>query len=230
MSFNPPHTPYLVAETGINHNGDADLLQALVRAAIECRFSAVKFQYFLVDTLDRPAEVRAKLADVALPLTDIVVAANMARTLGLGVILTTFCGESLAAAEAHGFEWDAYKLSHIESTDEQRVEAVKATGRPYILSAKWGCKFTEAEQSLWCCGHYPTPINDVAWTALRYYAGFSDHTGDVRAGGLAAAFGAKIIEAHVALTPGGLDEPVNIVGKDRMLQYAKLAKQMGEAA
>ena len=78
--------------------------------------------------------------------------------------------------------------------------------------------------SLWCCPNYPTALAHVDWQALPEYLGFSDHTGNVTAGGLAAAHGATVIEAHVSLLDGGLDGPVNIVGRQKMAEYVEHAQ------
>ena len=36
--------PYLIAEIGINHNGDLQIAKRLMDAAFACRWNAVKFQ------------------------------------------------------------------------------------------------------------------------------------------------------------------------------------------
>ena len=36
--------PYLLAEIGINHNGDLNLAKKLIDVAVENKFNAVKFQ------------------------------------------------------------------------------------------------------------------------------------------------------------------------------------------
>ena len=54
--------PYLIAEIGINHNGDIKIAKQLIKNASECGFNAVKFQKRTIDlvydkkTLDTPRE------------------------------------------------------------------------------------------------------------------------------------------------------------------------------
>ena len=36
--------PYLIAEIGINHNGDLEIAKRLIDNAVKARFDAVKFQ------------------------------------------------------------------------------------------------------------------------------------------------------------------------------------------
>ena len=54
--------PYLIAEIGINHNGDIDIAKELIKNAKYCKFDSVKFQKRTIDivydknTLDSPRE------------------------------------------------------------------------------------------------------------------------------------------------------------------------------
>ena len=54
--------PYLIAEIGINHNGDIDIAKELIKNAKYCKFNSVKFQKRTIDivydkkTLDTPRE------------------------------------------------------------------------------------------------------------------------------------------------------------------------------
>jgi N-acetylneuraminate synthase len=54
--------PYLIAEIGINHNGDVNIAKQLIKNAKDCKFDAVKFQKRNIDlvydkkTLDTPRE------------------------------------------------------------------------------------------------------------------------------------------------------------------------------
>ena len=54
--------PYLIAEIGINHNGDINIAKQLIKSAKDCGFDAVKFQKRTIDivydekTLDTPRE------------------------------------------------------------------------------------------------------------------------------------------------------------------------------
>ena len=41
--------PYLIAEIGINHNGDVNIAKKLIKNSKDCGFDAVKFQKRTID-------------------------------------------------------------------------------------------------------------------------------------------------------------------------------------
>ncbi len=43
------HPVFIIAEAGVNHNGDLNLAKKLVDLAVEARVDAVKFQTFIAD-------------------------------------------------------------------------------------------------------------------------------------------------------------------------------------
>ena len=54
MSFNPYHnteSPFVIAEIGINHNGDINIAKKLIDVAVDSGADAVKFQKRTVDTV-----------------------------------------------------------------------------------------------------------------------------------------------------------------------------------
>jgi len=63
----PGHPCFIVAEAGVNHNGDIELARQLVNVAAEAGADAVKFQTFKADRL---VSARAPKADYQLRTTD----------------------------------------------------------------------------------------------------------------------------------------------------------------
>src|SRR6476620_399267 len=56
-SIGPGHPCYIVAEVGLNHNGDLDTAKRLIDAAVLAGCDAVKFQKRTVDVVYTPAEL-----------------------------------------------------------------------------------------------------------------------------------------------------------------------------
>src|SRR5579872_7223845 len=51
------HPAYVIAEIGINHNGDIDLAKRLISVAVAAGCNAVKFQKRTIDVVYTPAEL-----------------------------------------------------------------------------------------------------------------------------------------------------------------------------
>ena len=51
------HPCYVIAEIGINHNGDVDLAKRLIDIAVDAGCDAVKFQKRTVDVVYTPEEL-----------------------------------------------------------------------------------------------------------------------------------------------------------------------------
>ena len=47
----PGHPCFIIAEAGVNHNGDIRLAKQLIDAAVSARADAVKFQTFVAEQL-----------------------------------------------------------------------------------------------------------------------------------------------------------------------------------
>ena len=52
--------PYLIAEIGINHNGDINIAKRLVDNAVNSNFNAVKFQKRTIDIVYSKDQLNAK--------------------------------------------------------------------------------------------------------------------------------------------------------------------------
>ncbi|TAK98971.1 MAG: N-acetylneuraminate synthase, partial [Rhodospirillaceae bacterium] len=51
----PGHPVFVIAEAGVNHNGDVALAQRLVDAARDCAVDSIKFQTFKAERVVTPA-------------------------------------------------------------------------------------------------------------------------------------------------------------------------------
>lgn len=194
---------FIVAEAGVNHNGDPDLAGRLVDAAAECGADAVKFQTFTVDALltrEAPKagyqvettgageSQREMLARLELGTDRLAELRDRAAKRGLIFFSAPFDEASADALER--LDVALFKVPSGEITNLPLLRHVAAKGRPIILST--GMAFLEeVEQAvaaiceagdpplalLHCLSAYPAPAGEVNLRAMD---------------GLAARFGCPV--------------------------------------
>lgn len=214
---------FVVAEAGVNHNGDVRLAEKLIRAAKRAGADAVKFQTFLPDRLvSRGDPTYRMLADLMLPFAAFRRLKKVAKAEGIPLFSTPFDLESLAFLVDLGVP--AIKLSSGEVTNVLLLRAAARSRLPVILSTG-ASRLPEVDRAvetlreagsrrtvlLHCVSRYPADSRELNLRTIPFYArrypdcavGFSDHTlerpGTLSASVLAAACGAVMVEKHLTL-------------------------------
>lgn len=219
--------PLVIAEIGVNHDGDLNRCLELVHAAGSSGADAVKFQWFDPDqllstsssvvTYQKEAgefDPRAMLGRLSLSIDQFAEAAALADSLGLLAGVTVFTPALVEAAAR--LPWSFLKTASPDLGNRPLLDALRGTGRPLILSTG-GHGMQEVVRAvswvgprdlalLQCVSSYPTQLDDAALAGIRLIAGttglpvgYSDHTKSIQAGGLAVAAGATILEKHLTL-------------------------------
>lgn len=225
LSIGPGLAPYVIAEIGVNHDGRADRALELVDAAAAAGANAVKFQVFRSDLLlgatselaDYQRETgvdspEALLSRLELPLDVMAEAVAGAHKRGLHAIATIFNLELVSPALE--LPWDAIKIASPDIINRPLIDALRAAGRPMIMSTG-AATLDEVLRALTWCGDeplvllqcvsaYPAPETSASLggiAALRHatgrVVGYSDHTTAIDSGGLAVAAGAALLEKHL---------------------------------
>jgi len=168
--------PYVIAEIGVNHDGDPERALAMVASAAEAGADAVKMQCFEADRLMSRAAKLAMyqkeagerdpvemLKRLELSLESMGRVVEAAHSLGLHAIVTIFSLELSESAVALG--WDAYKVGSADVVNIPLIEKLAEAGKPLIIST--GAATEEEIAStvpqygdvfLHCVSSYPTPL------------------------------------------------------------------------
>jgi N,N'-diacetyllegionaminate synthase len=183
--------PYLIAELGVNHNGDPDLALRLVEAAADAGADAVKFQTFRADALatlaaPQAAYQRARAAagsqqemlrGLELPADGLRAAFARARERGIVAFSTPFDLESVDLLV--GLDVPALKVGSGDLTNLFLLRRVAAAGLPVILSTGMAT-FAEVDAAvaairaagdpplalLHCLSAYPAPPAETNLRAI----------------------------------------------------------------
>jgi N,N'-diacetyllegionaminate synthase len=221
-----PGDTYVIAEAGVNHNGDLDLAHRLVDLAVRAGADAVKFQTFSPDKLvssaaattpyqrDRggSSDQRSLLEALTLPESAWTELRDHAREAGTTFLSTPF---DLDSAELLvGLGLPALKVSSGELTNLPYLRELARLGVTLLVSTGMG---TEAEvaDAVDACAHapglvlfhcvsaYPAPVDECNLRVIPRLAqlhgvpvGWSDHTPGLTTALGAVALGAPVLEKH----------------------------------
>jgi len=210
---------YIVAEMGINHNGDINLALELIRAASEAGADAVKAQIvnanrsYTKNSISYTVFKKAEFTDQQWRRI-----AEQGKMAGIDVFATFATPSELWQSEK--LKLPCVKISSGNITNFPLLKAIARLGKPVLMSTGMGylsevdeaVRFLEGNGQqqigiLQCTSLYPTRALEVDLRAIRtlklafpkHPIGFSDHTLGIHCAIAAVTLGARIIEKHFTL-------------------------------
>ncbi|WP_264531351.1 N-acetylneuraminate synthase [Flavobacterium sp. N502540] len=185
----------IIAEAGVNHNGDIQIAKKLIDVAVDAGVDYVKFQTFKADSLVSKSAKKAEYQSVNINDGDDSQYA-MLKNLELShedhLELMSYCSERNINFFSTAFDVDGvnylndlglsfFKIPSGEITNYPYLKAVALCGKPVIMSTgmcsqdeieealnvliKFGLK-KEMVSILHCNTQYPTPMKDVNLKAM----------------------------------------------------------------
>ena len=139
--------PFIIAEAGMNHNGDLNLGKKLIDAAITTGCDAIKFQTFLpnsrvsaqvksVDFVEMADGIEETMHEMfsrlSMPFSEQKKLFDYAKSCGIEVFSTPFDFESVDFLESLGVSM--YKIASMDLVNLPLIEYVAKTQKPIILS------------------------------------------------------------------------------------------------
>lgn len=207
----------IIAELGINHNGQVSIGKELIDAAVESGVNIVKFQTYITEKRFNPGNPFVGIfKKMELSREDEAELWDYARSREIGVMSSPFDPES--AAFCAEMKVDGFKIASFETTNKSLLRSVLEHKLPMLVSCGQNTErevdgVVELIQSydcpyalLHCISSYPMKDSDanlaVIPKMLKKYncpIGFSDHSEGARIAGYAVAAGARIIEKHFTI-------------------------------
>ncbi|MEO8355853.1 MAG: N-acetylneuraminate synthase family protein [Chloroflexota bacterium] len=222
------HPAYVIAEIGINHNGDLGIVKQMIDGAVHAGADAVKFQKRTPDVATPPEqqnqmretpwgyitylEYRYKVEFNKEQYHEID---RYARQKGIAWMVSVWDEPSVDFMEQ--FDTPAYKIPSASLTDYGLIRKARATGRPLILSSgmstmpeiKKGVEIAgEKDLALMhCTSTYPCEPEELnlkmVETLRREFPnipiGYSGHEVGLVPSAVAIALGASMVERHLTL-------------------------------
>ena len=217
---------FIIAEIGINHNGDIDLAKRLISVAVAAGCDAVKFQ-------KRTVEVVYTAEELAKPRENPFGPTNGDLKYGLEFEqeeyeeIDAFCKSVKMSWFAS--PWDegsvdfleqfavpVYKIASASLTDDNLLRHIRKTGKPVILSTGMST-YAEIDHAVEVLGKedlilmhatstYPANYDELNLRAIPTMAerygvpvGYSGHETGIPTSVCAAALGACCVERHITM-------------------------------
>lgn len=244
---------YVIAEIGINHEGNVDTCRAMIDAAIDAGADAVKLQSIDVDaSYTQVSESYHLFKQAALSWQQTAEIFEYAKSRKIHIFTTTADIRSVEKIEQ--MNPVAYKISSGLMNHYPLISHIAAKQKPIILSTGMSdlnqinevVRLIEQQGNtnlciLQCTSLYPCPLDklelsNIAWyrSIFGYQAGFSDHSEGIDAAQLAVAAGAVVIEKHFTLdsSRAGFDHHISLQAnefKAMVKAIRKVALAMGVA-
>ncbi len=221
------HPCYVVAEIGINHNGDLDVAKRLISVAIAAGCDAVKFQKRTVDVV-YTAEELAKPRENPFGATN----GDLKRGLEFDeedyAEIDAFCrsakipwfvsawDEASVDLIADNFKVPCFKIASASLTDDNLLRHTRAKDKPIILSTGMST-YAEIDHAVNVLGKedlilmhatstYPANYDELNLRAIptmreRYetLVGYSGHETGIPTSVAASVLGACMVERHITM-------------------------------
>ncbi len=239
----------VIAEVGINHEGNPDDCFRLIEASARAGADAVKLQTILADENYAPdTESHRLFKNAELRDEDTARAFELAKDLGMECFST--CADDKSFDFVESLNPVAWKISSGLLTHTPLIRKAARTGRPLLLSTGMtGLDEAKVAVSVareagarelgvfQCTSIYPAPPETLDLRAiptlsraLSVQVGLSDHSHGILAPALSVALGATMIEKHISLDPNrpGYDHPVSLdpEGFAEMIRAIRTAELM----
>jgi sialic acid synthase SpsE len=215
---------FVVAEIGVNWDGDFTLLEQMMLKSKEIGFNAVKFQAFNENLIKDHPEA-SRLIKTAISEKNIEKVDELAKLSEIEWFCTPMYPKAVEFLEPYVKRFKIRALdgkSMISGNPSEIVEKILQTKKPIIVSSEtnpFNTKFYGEQLIDWlyCVSKYPCELTDLDFSEMSYFSGYSNHCPNIIAPLTAAILGAKIIEIHVTADKSKkfVDNPVSFEYKDQ---------------
>lgn len=240
------NSTYVIAEAGINHNGDIEIAKKMISAASYCNVNAIKFQSIIPqelfsETLDPKLFHMSKTW--ILTKDEHIELQKFALKNKIDFFSTPFGKKSAKLLQE--INVPIIKIASGELTNDNLISYVAKSKKPLLLSTGMS-DISEIFHAvniikslkcpmvlLHCISSYPTKHRDTNLATIPFLQkifnvpiGFSDHTLGLDASLTAVSLGASVIEKHFTLDKNmdGPDQKLSLDPKEFSTLVKKIHK------
>ena len=220
------HPCFIIAEIGINHNGDIEIAKKLIDLAAVAGCNAVKFQkrtvavVYTAEELDRPrespfGETTGDLKyglEFEKPEYDAIDAYCRAKKLPW----FASCWDEQSVDFIDNYDVPCFKISSASLTDDALIRHIRDKGRPIIISTGMS-SLEQVDHAidvlgkkdlivLHSCSTYPADYHELNLKVIPFFKerygipiGYSGHETGLPSSVAATTIGACVVERHITL-------------------------------
>jgi len=222
------HPTYVIAEIGINHNGDLNITKQMINAAVHAGADAVKFQKRTPE-ICTPADQQKQMRETPwgyITYLDYRYKVEFSeeqyreidrhcKEKGIDWMVSVWDEPSVDFMEK--FDTPAYKVPSASLTDHSLLKYVRKTGKPIIISSgmstmeqiRRGADVVGIDNLviMHCTSTYPCEPEELNLNMIKTLRsefpnnpiGYSGHEVGLVPSAIAVAFGACMVERHLTL-------------------------------
>lgn len=194
----------IIAEIGVNWDGDFNLVEDMMIHAKNSGCNIVKFQAFNKNIIGNHPEYE-RLIKTSISESNIKKIDELSQSIGIDWFCTPMYVEAVDFLEPYVKrfkirEFDSRQI--LENKTTKLVEKILETGKEIIISSQQSpenSKFYNNPKIKWlyCVPKYPCSLEEIDFSDLNKFDGFSNHCPQIIAPLSAAILGAGIIEIHI---------------------------------
>jgi len=195
---------FIIAEIGVNWDGDYDLVKTMMEMAKRSGCDAVKFQAYNDEIIkDHPKYLRLKKSSIT--SSNVKKIDQIAKSVNIEWFCTPMYPEAVDFLNPYVNRFKIRQLDSkelLENKTSKLIEKIFETGKEIIIScdsSPKNSKFYNMPNTKWLyvVPKYPCDFSDINFKNLKEFDGYSNHCPDILAPLSSVILGGKIIEIHI---------------------------------
>ena len=215
---------FIVAEIGINWDGNFTLLKEMMQNSKNSGCSAIKLQAFREETVQNHPE-KERLLRSSITNKNIEQINEIAKDVQIEWFCTPMYAEAIDFLDSFVKRYKIRELDGrllLENKMSPIVQKALNTGKEVIVSSHsspHNSRYFKNKHIKWlyCVPKYPCELNELNFSNIRDFDGYSNHSTELIAPITASILGAKIIEIHLTS-----DKRKNFIDNNVSLDYQEL--------
>jgi N,N'-diacetyllegionaminate synthase len=194
----------LIAEIGVNWDGDFELIKEMMQESLDAKFNFVKFQAFKPELVAKHPEA-ARVYRSSITPENINKINSIANDIGIEWFCTPMYEDAIKILEPFV---NRYKIREYDGREIIKNRATSMfkkllnTKKEIMISSESSpikCEFNKNKQIKWlyCVPKYPCEIDEIDFSVINNFDGFSNHCPDIQAIKKVIDLKSNILEIHI---------------------------------